>query len=540
MWKRKYSLKEQYGTLGHFLRGDEECHYIGQRYIENTNLFARREWRGVVDTGITFYHWLTSWIKMTGLAMKLPVRLIVALFKYRWFVGFLLTPAMFDRWIEGDRGIALRCDLAITDGMCTGTINMLVKTFRADKNLSLTGKANKYYDKLIPFDYSLPVHLIYGFPGYEAVNIQQLTSYIVPLLRKQNGAYYIDQSISCGIPADACNLLLTEVGVAVEHTFPDVGKFWVAANNPCDANIMGNAATYRHMSNEFDKTNFVLAAPMMYNDPSTVDLGVHEIEEAIKFIEEQTGQKIQWDPLIKHLESTNKLAQEELERWDIYAKTNSGCMSPAVQNLYRLFVYQQGGIKCFRKASAKALKYCQTAARKNIKAFPQARWRALAWSAEPVYYEGVGRWLYNCWGVLTVINMDSLTGHNMFETGDTAEIIRDLADCHARTIMRTHVVGGDRHLMQMWETAEKFNCNFIVMYDDVCCKGMASATGLIEEEIAKHSDKFHVMWVPHSLMDYRTIPPAEIRSKVNQYMTSVMNAEPLDPSLVDYDDSLGW
>ena len=33
MWKRKISIKEQYGTLEHFLKGDEPCHYIGQRYI---------------------------------------------------------------------------------------------------------------------------------------------------------------------------------------------------------------------------------------------------------------------------------------------------------------------------------------------------------------------------------------------------------------------------------------------------------------------------------------------------------------------------
>ena len=29
MWKRKRTLKEEYGTLGHFLRGDNDCHYLG-------------------------------------------------------------------------------------------------------------------------------------------------------------------------------------------------------------------------------------------------------------------------------------------------------------------------------------------------------------------------------------------------------------------------------------------------------------------------------------------------------------------------------
>ena len=65
-------------------------------------------------------------------------------------------------------------------------------------------------------------------------------------------------------------------------------------------------------------------------------------------------------------------------------------------------------------------------------------------------------------------------------------------------------------------------------------------TGLIEEEIRKHNDRFHVVWMPHALMDHRIVSPREARSAVNEYMTSVLHEEPVDPSLVDFDDSMGW
>ena len=78
MWKRKVSIKEQYGSLKHFLKGDEDCHYIGQRYIESTNIFARREWRGVKDTSYAFYRWLVTWVKMGGLVARDPVRIVKA------------------------------------------------------------------------------------------------------------------------------------------------------------------------------------------------------------------------------------------------------------------------------------------------------------------------------------------------------------------------------------------------------------------------------------------------------------------------------
>lgn len=171
---------------------------------------------------------------------------------------------------------------------------------------------------------------------------------------------------------------------------------------------------------------------------------------------------------------------------------------------------------------------------------PLTRHRAIAWSCGSTYYAHGVQWLYNCWGILCLINMDSLTGHNIVDTEDRDIMMSDVADWHARTPMRTHTVGGNRHLMQMWETAEKFNCDMIIMYDDIGCKGMAGAQGLIEEEIRKHDERFHTVWMPHSLMDHRIVSPAEARRTVNEYMINVMHEEPVDPSLLDFDDSMGW
>ena len=41
-------------------------------------------------------------------------------------------------------------------------------------------------------------------------------------------------------------------------------------------------------------------------------------------------------------------------------------------------------------------------------------------------------------------------------------------------------------------------------------------------------------------MDCRTVPTAEARKVVNDYMTTVLHEEPVDPSLMDFDDSEGW
>ena len=148
MWKRKISIKEQYGTLEHFLKGDEPCHYIGQRYIEGTNFYARREWRGVKDTAFAFYKWLCTWVKMAIFVMHDPIRIAKAFWKYRWLSAYLAAPMMVDKWIEGDRGEALRADLYALDCMISDSTDTLWKSLRADRRLGET----KWSDVTVAFE----------------------------------------------------------------------------------------------------------------------------------------------------------------------------------------------------------------------------------------------------------------------------------------------------------------------------------------------------------------------------------------------------
>ena len=417
MWKRKISIKEQYGTLEHFLKGDEPCHYIGQRYIEGTNFYARREWRGVKDTAFAFYKWLCTWVKMAIFVMHDPIRIAKAFWKYRWLSAYLAAPMMVDKWIEGDRGEALRADLYALDCMISDSTDTLWKSLRADRRLGET----KWSDVTVAFDYTLPKHIIFGFPGYYAINMQQHAAFMLPLMRKQLGCYYVDQAVACGIPGDMCTLPLVEVGVAVENEYPDIGNCWLTTNNPCDANMMDNTAMWRALSNDGKKAVHPFTTPLMYDDPTTKELGVHEVYSAIEFLEQQFGVPFNWDTFIEHIEDTNEFNRGSLNRWDIYAKSDNGALNSVVQGLFRIYFYQQGGTKYFKKANKKINKVFEKCVRKNIHPFPLARHRALAWSCGSTYYAHGVQWLYNCWGIMTVINMDSLTGHNIIQDPEAAD-----------------------------------------------------------------------------------------------------------------------
>ena len=49
---------------------------------------------------------------------------------------------------------------------------------------------------------------------------------------------------------------------------------------------------------------------------------------------------------------------------------------------------------------------------------------------------------------------------------------------------------------------------------------------------------YDLIWVEHDLMDPRTVSRRTMRDKVSEYMRTVMKAEPVDPSLVEFEDEV--
>jgi len=126
-----------------------------------------------------------------------------------------------------------------------------------------------------------------------------------------------------------------------------------------------------------------------------------------------------------------------------------------------------------------------------------------------------------------------------FNTTDKEEAIRDLARLYERMVMRKHTNGGYVHVLdELWKVCEQFNANFIIMYQHVCCKTMAGLQGLFDEQARERG--LHLIWVEHDLMDPRTVSRRDMRAKVTNYMRAIIQAEPTDESLIEFEDDITW
>ena len=513
---------------------------LGDLYCDKTGLYKHREWRGVKDTFYYFHNvWLYNYGMMVYDVMRCGgvVTFAKGCWRYRW-MGQTYLPVLhwFDRGMEGLRGEALRACPWHYRAMVNATIYQFMGMLRNDLNLHKgSKKVQAKHDKTIAHDETVWGGIFYPF-SKEVENIPlQMTPYFVTChVNNHTVLNYIDAVQSIGLPGDPCPMCQAEAGLFVLDDVPDYYKAVITSNEACD----GSVATSILQDWLIDKPLFAMPQPMQFDDPLVHKHCMKEIEEAWHFIEEQTGVPFDYQRLCRKLERQNELQRFEWEKWDVAANTSYYPINGVSQALYRIYQSQYGDLPGWHETDKRVRKIMEKCVEQRINTFPLTRHRVIAWSCAPLYYSNWCTWAYNCWGLNTIINMDSLMFDMTLRTDSYEHTLDDMATYHEWAPMRRMAVGGMQHIFELWENMERFHCDMVMMYDQLLCKGMQGVHGLFEDEFRARS--IHAIWMPHALPDKRNVSRAEIRSIINDYMTTVMQEEPLDPSLLDFDDSMSW
>ncbi len=509
---------------------------LGDLYQDKTGLYKHREWRGVKDTMYYFNRiWLYNYGMMVADIMKYGglVTFAKGVWRYRW-VGQSYLPVMhwFDRGLEGTRGEAMRASAWHYRAMVSTTIKQFMRMFSADLNL---GGSQYLHDHTVAHDETLWGGVFYPYrKELENVPLQMIPYFVTCHVNNHTVLNYIDAVQAIGLPGDPCPMCQAEAGLFVADDMPDYYPALLTTNEACD----GSVASSIIQDWMINKPLYAMPQPMQFDDPLVQEHCAKEIEGAWRFVEEQFGVKFDRDELIRNIKEQNELQAFEWEKWDVAANTNYYPINGVAQALYRIYQSQYGNDPIWHEVDGHVRKIMEKCVEQKINNFPLTRHRVIAWSCAPLYYSNWCTWAYNCWGLNTIINMDSLMFDMQIRTDTDEHILMDMARYHEWAPMRRMAVGGMHHIFELWDNMEKFNCDMVMMYDQLACKGMQGVHGLFEDEFRARN--IHAIWMPHALPDKRVVSRAEIRSIVNDYMFTVMQEEPIDPSLLEFDDSECW
>ncbi len=511
---------------------------LGSLYRADRRSMTRREWRGLSDTLYDYLRWLKV-LGMLGakLAPTLP-QMTKALTRYRWMVSYLTTPAFLDRHTIGLRGDELRLCHEQFYAVLQNSAQLVHDILARDENLNgKSKKAARLREKTIIFDEMMPIQLMAGFPTLKGIPLQMIPIFEAGEIDQQANMYYIDAIEHFGLAPDVCPLPAAECGCAVTDDYPRIAKLYVSSTMPCDGSVVSCMYTERYFK---DIDCYQITPPQRFLEDEVQEYAVKNIKGCIQFIEDRMNVKFDWDAYFKTMARHNEETRFMMEKWDINC-TDYPQICGAGLALHREYEFQIASSldEFFVKADRKVNKMMLRAYEKAKKRGEKPRYRAIVWSCPAHYYSNFTYWAQNCWGIKTLVDMECMLTHHFYDLEDREKSLIDMAKGYERMTMRSHSNGGYVNALdECWKMCEKFNANIVFMYNHVSCKNFAGLQGLFEDQARERG--IHLIWVEHDLMDPRTVSRKAMRDRVNRYMTTVFRAEPLDPSLVDYDDDLTW
>ena len=518
------------GKKDRILNGERS---LGRLYAKGAMATVRREWRGIKDTAYDFYEWARMWGMLLMTFSKDLIPALNSALHYRWMISYFCCHGFMDKNIMGLRGSNLRMSHLLIYDVFRYVAENLVLSAKCDEKNGNSGALNQ---RTVLFDEMTMGQIMAGFPDLYGFPHQLLGVFLVSEIDQLTCVPYIDAVESYGLPADCCPVPSSECGALVTDSLPHMGSCFLSSSMPCDGSTMASS----YYSRRFPNTPvFHLCFPVRYMDEETVQMGAEDIKACIKFIEEKTGAKWNWDAYFTQIKRFNMETDYELQKWEVNKSAYPQLLGPCYE-LFRKWNYEMDGgadprtVKTFEKVNALLMKAYEN----KEEPWPgKMKYRAIVWSCPAHYYANFSNWLANCWGVNVLVEMESLNFTKHLETEDKEEAMRDLARLYERMVMRRHTNGGYQNVVdELWKQCEDWNAKLIIMYQNVACKNMATVQGILDDQGRERG--YDLIWVEHDLMDPRTVSRRTMRDKVSEYMRTVMRAEPVDPSLVDFDDEV--
>ena len=506
---------------------------LGRLYRKGAMATVRREWRGIKDTAYDFYEWARMWVMLLMTFSKDLIPALNSALHYRWMISYFCCHGFMDKNLMGLRGSNLRMSHILIYDVFRYVAENLVLLSKADRKNGNSTELNKM---LVTFDEMTMGQIMAGFPDLLGIPHQLLPVFLVSEIDQLTCVPYIDAVESFGLPADCCPVPSSECGALVVDALPDMGSGFISSSMPCDGSTMASS----YFSRRFPNTPvFHLCFPVRYEDETVLQSAAEDIKACIKFIEDQTGAKWNWDAYFSAMKRFNIETSYELQKWEINKTPYPQLLGP-VNELFRKWNYERdGGIDPRVIGTCeKVNKILLEAYEKREEPWPgKMKYRAIVWSCPAHYYANFSNWAANCWGINVLVEMESLNFTKPLETEDKEEALRDLARLYERMVMRRHTNGGYHNVVtELWRQCEDWNAKLIIMYQNVACKNMATVQGLLDDQGRERG--YDLIWIEHDLMDPRTVSRRTMRDKVNEYMRTVMNAEPVDPSLVEFEDEV--
>jgi len=136
------------------------------------------------------------------------------------------------------------------------------------------------------------------------------------------------------------------------------------------------------------------------------------------------------------------------------------------------------------------------------------------------------------WGVTVIQDSMSYSETIFVDTSSVDSMMRGLA----RMMLNTPMVNISRGTAENYfgtfdQIVDQYDINLVLVGDHIGCKSVAGMTGLLREKCRKEG--IPVALIPYDLIDPRFASMTDVMTRFDQFMETVLKAEPLMDTVPD-------
>lgn len=474
----------------------------------------------VVDQWVDFKYWLKIWEASMALTMKEPLKMTKAMFDYPWIFDMLKTNHMATIMTEGRNGTALKAVKMVLLEQTKATVRML-------QNIILDP------------DNTVMIHVMIPNQILQAMDLKVFTmetaANIIGMVDQHASYPYLDAMYNNGLPDNTCTYSTQTPGMFMAGEYPKIAKCMVTTNLPCEAHFEG----YSMMSRETGIPTYWLDVPYNFKEKEGLATYVEDLKGMIKFLEEQTGHKMDWDKLREACNRHNALIEMELERWELNRAEVPPMPGDVLWHAHAQAISLDASTVDDVKLYKKLQKMNRKAAFTKEPAIKNIKYKTVLWSTPAFCYAGIWNWLERCWGITVLNDMETFGDFYPIDTTTPESMLEGLAIYWCNGSMARHMRGpAENWIDGLNQITEMYHPDFILNLNHINCRAYLSLSGFFSEWSQK--EDMPVCNVDYNFFDTRVVSRQGMRDQINNFMLNIMHATPLDESLLVFDDADEW
>ena len=337
---------------------------------------------------------------------------------------------------------------------------------------------------------------------------------IIPLVDKSADQIYIDTTENEGYPPDMCSFIKSSLGLILRDELPKP-RLILTTNSPCDSAMAG----YIPIQEKLGVPVFRLDQPYENNQRS-VEYYTRYLWKMIRFLEGETGEKMDFDRLKEICEERNRASNYVLDFRELMRARP--CPAGAAPLILSILGHTfMPGTKFATRFTKRFRDEAKKRVQNNTGVVKAEKIRMIMWGVPFMIDAGIYEWMEQTFGAVVVMEMYGYRSYSFIDTSTPEIMLQGLAHDMMGGAMARHTRGPAKNYYEdLIKVIEQYDADMVLMGAHIGCKSSFSVMGIVREVLRKHGTPF--LPIQYDVSDPRITPPEEIRNQVTQFMETVM------------------